>query len=374
MADLPDGFDLAALLAPLAGDAPAGVDLRQDFSPQSLYFRLRDARSEARQAERMIDQAADNPPLPEASWGVKRDTAWRGIRELAGRALLERTKDLEIAAWYTEALLRSDGLGGFTAGSLLLAGLAEAFWDALYPLPDEDGIATRVAPISGLNDSDGSLIQPLRKLPMLPRRDGSMLTFYDHEQSAEVAAISDPARREQRLAGGEVAPLEEVESWARAAAQSHLAPLRAAAEAAYAAWEAMAEIMAARAGADGPSTSRVRDVLEQIRRVAAKYAPPEAAPEAGAEPGGEALAAGAQPGSGYAAIGAGSREDMLRELGRIADFFRRTEPHSPLAYTLEEAVRRGRMNWPELLEEIVPDPTARSAIQTALGIKPAEPA
>jgi type VI secretion system protein ImpA len=60
---------------------------------------------------------------------------------------------------------------------------------------------------------------------------------------------------------------------------------------------------------------------------------------------------------------------MLRDLGRIADFFRRTEPHSPLAYTLDEAVRRGRMSWPELLAEIVPDETARNQMLVQLGIK-----
>ena len=50
-----------------------------------------------------------------------------------------------------------------------------------------------------------------------------------------------------------------------------------------------------------------------------------------------------------------SREDALRALGEIANFFRRTEPHSPLSYTLDEAVRRGRMTWPELLAEVVAD-------------------
>ena len=32
MADLPEGFDLEALLAPIPGDAPQGVDMREDFS------------------------------------------------------------------------------------------------------------------------------------------------------------------------------------------------------------------------------------------------------------------------------------------------------------------------------------------------------
>ena len=68
-----------------------------------------------------------------------------------------------------------------------------------------------------------------------------------------------------------------------------------------------------------------------------------------------------------------TREDMLRELERIADFFRKTEPHSPLAYTLEEAVRRGRLTWPELLAEVVPDDKVRSGMLVMLGIRPAPP-
>ena len=36
MADLPDGFDLEALLAPIPGDAPQGTDIREDFSSDRL--------------------------------------------------------------------------------------------------------------------------------------------------------------------------------------------------------------------------------------------------------------------------------------------------------------------------------------------------
>src|SRR5689334_2502030 len=101
MAEFPEGFDLDALLGPIPGDAPAGADLRADASPQSLYYRLRDARAEARAAERALE--ADDPlsaPPPE----------WRTIRDLGVEALGGYTKDLEIAAWLTEALLRGDGL------------------------------------------------------------------------------------------------------------------------------------------------------------------------------------------------------------------------------------------------------------------------
>ena len=59
--------DFEAILAPLAGDQPTGVDLRQDFAPTSIYFRLRDARAQARDAERQADTQGGDEGLP-ALW------------------------------------------------------------------------------------------------------------------------------------------------------------------------------------------------------------------------------------------------------------------------------------------------------------------
>ena len=44
------------------------------------------------------------------------------MRELALKTLTETTKDLEVAAWLTEALVRSHGLAGLAAGAQLMAG------------------------------------------------------------------------------------------------------------------------------------------------------------------------------------------------------------------------------------------------------------
>jgi type VI secretion system protein ImpA len=361
---VPEGFELDGLLAPISGDSPVGVDLRNDSSPGSLYYRLRDARAEARAAERTAD--AD----PDAEFVLP--PQWRSIRELAIKALTEQSKDIEIAAWYTEALVRSDGLPGLAAGARLIAGLSANFWDNdVFPLPDEDGIVTRVAPVTGLNGEggDGTLIQPLRKLQLFPRPDGGMYALWQYQQSAELTGIADPARRQQRLNAGAV-PFEAMERAARAAGAARLGGLRDQVIDALAAWQAMSEELDARAGADGPPTSRVRDLLQQILDLVNKYAP-------GVEGGTpEAVDRAAPAGSNTAISGAdatprgASREDMLRDLVRIAEYFRRTEPHSPLAYTLEETVRRARMSWPELLAELVPDNTTRFAILTSLGIKP----
>jgi type VI secretion system protein ImpA len=369
MADLPEGFDLEALLAPIPGDAPQGTDIREDFAATSLYNRLRDARSEARDAERGQDAAAADQEV--------RDPAphWRTVRELALKALAETTKDLEVAAWLTEALLRSHGLGGLTAGAKVMGGLAEQYWDGLFPLPDEDGMETRVSPVTGLNGRDGagSLMQPLYKLALFTRRqDGTPVAFYQYRQAEQQSTTAADRR----------AAFEALENDARAAGGRGFAAGLADAWAARAAWQAMATVMDEKAGADGPSTTAVRDLLSGIIEVAKRYAPPDAVAAvegaAGETAAGETADAGA-PGtvpSAGVAVASGpvaSREDALRTLGEIATFFRRTEPHSPLSYTLDEAVRRGRLTWPELLQEVVGDMAVRNGILTVLGIRPPPP-
>ena len=370
MAGTPDGFDLDTLLAPIDGSSPVGSDLREDFTPQSFYYRLRDARSEARAAERAADSDPD-------SSGDQQPAQWRTVRGLASKALETLTKDLEIASWYIEALVRSDGLDGLAAGARLIAGLTEAFWDTgLFPTPDEDGIASQVAPITGLNGqgADGTLIQPLRKLVLCQRPSGDPLYYYQYEDAVTVAGIADPTRREARLAAGSFT-FDDVDGWARGAGQAYFATQYSSATAALAAWEAMSTTLDAAAGQDSPSTGKVRDLLREIVAIIAKYSPssietPE--PPTGGSSRSEPDAGPAPPGGvPQAAIGrVVTREDMLRDIARIAEWFRKNEPQSPISYTLDDAVRRSRMSLPDLLAELVADPGSRHAILTGLGIKP----
>jgi type VI secretion system protein ImpA len=368
VADLPDGFNLEALLAPIPGDSPVGTDIREDFSAQSPYNRLRDARSEARDAEKLIDagtEAADPTPL------------WRTVRELAQKTLRETAKDLEVAAWLTEALIRSHGLLGLAAGARTIGGLSEKYWDTLFPLPSEEyGLEDRVSPVQGLNGADGggSLMQPLNKIQLFQRPDGSPIAYYQYQSSEQMTTL-DKVRLEARIKAGGI-PFGDMEKEARAQSRQ-LGGIRTEARAALKAWEDMAKVLDEKAGADSPSTSHVRDLLRALVAVANRYAPPEAAqpdpseePEEAAEGDDEAATDGA-PVTRVAAGQVMNREGALKQLEDLSAWFRRTEPHSPLAYTLEEAVRRGRLTWPELLEELLTDKNVRDGLLVKLGIRPA---
>ena len=63
-----------------------------------------------------------------------------------------------------------------------------------------------------------------------------------------------------------------------------------------------------------------------------------------------------------------SRQEAFQVLSRVSEYFRLTEPHSPISYALDQVVRWGRMSLPELLSEIVADRSARDEIFKRTGI------
>ena len=101
-----------------------------------------------------------------------------------------------------EGLTRLHGYAGLRDGFRLLHALVERHWDGLHPAPDEDGLATRLRPITGLNGegAEGTLIRPIRKIPLIRGQQGDY-ALWQIIQAGEVAALDDD-RRQQRLAAG----------------------------------------------------------------------------------------------------------------------------------------------------------------------------
>lgn len=363
-----ESIELAQLLAPLdGGEHGVGVDMRVDYAATSPYQKLRDARAAARAEERSRDSVgeSDEPPAE----------GWRTVFSVAQQALSTQTKDLEVAAWLTEALVRLHGLPGLTAGATLIAGLCDAFWDAGFPLPDEDGLESRAVPIGGLSGSsaDGTIMQPLRRLPLFRRTDGSGFGLYQW-QHAETTAGLPEERRAARIAAG-TPELKTLEAEARLD-KVYLSGVWQQVSVALQAWRELDRVVDTRFGPEAPSlrkvTSLLQDMLDVVTRLGG--APSAASQEAASQetagaagPTGEGGSAKPETGSTRGALL--TRDDALRELDRIAEYFRRTEPHSPLAYTLEEAVRRGRMSLADLLKEVLPDDETRNAMMYRLGMR-----
>jgi type VI secretion system protein ImpA len=110
----------------------------------------------------------------------------------------------------------------------------------------------------------------------------------------------------------------------------------------------------------------VRTALQEMLDTCNRFAPPDEAEGAAAE-GEQAGATGRATGAPSGAIG--GREQALRQLQALAEWFKRNEPNPPIGYTLDEAVRRSRMAWPDLVAELIADEPSRSAIMISIGMK-----
>jgi type VI secretion system protein ImpA len=261
------------------------------------------------------------------------------------------------------------GLSGLMAGASVIGGLVERHWDGLFPMPEEGDMETRLAAVAGLSGqgADGTLMQPLRKVALFRRPDGSPFSLWQYQAAVELSGIIDPARRAQRIDSG-VLPFEEVEKEARLAGATHWSAQRELITKTLASWKEMERIFDEKAGDASPAANRVRDLLEFVVETCQRFAPPDATTDGAAEmtsaTAGDGSAVVATPGS------ITGREQALRQVTEIAAWFRRNEPSSPIGFTLDEAVRRARLGWPELVAELVADETARHTLLTTAGIKP----
>ncbi|MBB6253231.1 type VI secretion system protein ImpA [Nitrospirillum iridis] len=365
-------LDIAGLLAPLPGDQPCGPDLRTHAGGDAVYFQLKDLRATAR----AIERRADSEDEAQSSLAE-----WQRIHDLARTVLAQRTKDVEIAVWLTEAAVRLDGFAGLADGFRLLAGLLDGHWDGVHPQPDEDGFAVRLAPIGGLNGhgAEGTLIQPIRKVPLLRDDGGEPFAYWHYALAQRASQTPDTRSRSGRTPPPTLDALSQRMSRQPAARnRALLADVRACRRV----FRDLDRLLTERVGADAPPTSTIAHILEEVEDavvfltgLSAKEEVEEAAvpdvilQSASGAPVVEAEAP-VQGGPHRPAKGISSREEALTLLAEIGQYFRRTEPHSPLSYTIEDLVRRGRMPLPELLAELLADAGARNTLLTTAGIRP----
>lgn len=350
------------LLQPISEDNPVGDDIREDPSQTSAYYSIKDARKAARAAERNNMFDGDN------SEAVKQ---WRKILELAPDILQNQSKDLEIASWYTEALIRRHGFQGLRDGFKLIHGLIEQYWDNLYPLPDEDGVETRVASLTGLNGegADGVLIAPIRSVEITQGNEPGPFSFWKYQQALEVEKIIDEQAKADKASKLGFSN-DDVEHAVSESSETFFVNIRDDVSQAIDTYREISRKLDEYCGTnDSPPTSNIINILEDclgtINHIGKYKMPAENVDEDEDAVNGTAGATATSAPSGPVK----SRADAFKKLTEISAFFRKTEPHSPISYILERAVKWGDMPLDDLMRELIPDSSARDFYGSLTGIK-----
>lgn len=159
-------FDTDELLDPISPDQPAGSDLRWTAE----WDRIKEARR-------------SDDGLDSGKWAKKERKAadWRLAKELAASMLRDRSKDLQLALWLTEADIKLRGFAGLRDGLRVTRELMLRYWDkGLYPVM-EDGPEDRAGPFEWLSNK---LVDAIVAIPITVRSDGGIDYGFVDQQDA----------------------------------------------------------------------------------------------------------------------------------------------------------------------------------------------
>lgn len=366
-------IDVEALLAPLPGESPAGADMQ--------YAGLHDEIREARRADERLDQG---------DWKREPKLAdWLLVERLATDALTHKTKDLRVAAWLCEALVKLYGFRGLRDGLRLMRGLLELYWEQLYPAAEDGELEARANALAWLNHQ---LAVAVRELPLTKSNVGGSYTFFQHDEArqfdipeqgsgnaADYKALRELAAREGKIT---------TEDWRKAKNATARAFYEEASMLLGACWlefEALDRTIDEKFGTQTPGLSILKHVLGDITALveqlvkekrllepdAVPAVPDDAAPAAAAagdfmhSPRTERRVEDVMP---SVAGQIETREIALQRLAEIAEFFRQTEPHSPVSYLVQRAVRWGQMPLELWLQEVIKDGNVLGDLRDTLGL------
>jgi type VI secretion system protein ImpA len=358
-------LDFDRLLEPIPGDEQAGIDLRTDLSPNSTYYAVKDARNAARTAERQAILDGE---------GSASGADWQPVLQHGLTVLAENSKDLEVAAYLIEALVRKQGFAGLRDGFRLVRELVERYWDGLYPRPDEDGMQTRVAPLTSLNgdEGEGTLIGPIANVPLTEGNSCGPFAHCHYQQAVALTQVADEETRQARIDRGAVS-MALIETAVRETPAGFFAQLVEDLRASQEEYAQLGAVLDERCGDETPPTSNIRSALAicletvtVLARDKLAVAPTDDGKASESE-GTNVPATLAGPSSGNGVIR--TREEAFQQMLRLAEFFRKTEPHTPVSYAIEQVVRWGRMPLPDLLTELIPDEGSRTQFFRFVGIR-----
>ncbi|HEX7832934.1 MAG TPA: type VI secretion system protein TssA [Thermoanaerobaculia bacterium] len=351
--------DVERFSAPISDERPVGEWLR--FDP--LYDEIKQLREQ------------DDPTLPQGVWQRELKKAdWPGVARVCESALESRTKDLQIAAWMSEAWTAMHGFAGFERGMNVLTSLCTNFWDGVYPALEDGNGDARVSPIVWIADR---LVLPLKSVPITaPAGEETKAYAWRDWESALYIANAKPAKGAAPLADTVVTQSKFLVA-VSLTPSARFAAIEAELVAAGSALDALESTLAQKLGSDrAPSLTPLRTPLHAMQQFVSRVRlerDPEGefdGVEAVAHKEGEMLDEGAAPVAMSGAIA--SRAEAYHRLRQAADFLMRTEPHSPVPYLVRRAISWGNLSLAELLEELLQKNTDLATINALLGIRKTE--
>ena len=363
--------DLGIFLAPISGPNPSGVELRNDARFHAIERLLEPTSRSERQAK--VDQGG----------GGVVNVDWSGIVDQSAE-LATQGRDLRLLVIVARALANAQGFAGLVEGLDLLTRTVTDHWDNLHPAlrdnpaPKEAAIR-RTNAMAQLENADNGLRCDLEFTPVMTLRIVGTITCGDLADgiltASQVLALAPgiSEREKPALLATHEARANRVRSGVKAYASEQpqaMSDLIAAVTLAQKSLTGLEAAIGARVSDDGVGMKfeklsgflgRILQTLNATQDSTGEHAAQAAEGTTMANDpamsmnGATPLANGQMMGGGAGLPGrVASRQDVMRCLDMIIDFYERTEPSSPIPHLAQRMRKMVPMNFVQLMEEIAP--------------------
>lgn len=314
--------DVEALIVPVADDNPAGPDMSYHAARQEIESAF----------ERSISD--DSTGGAEADW---RET----IRQIETQAT--ETRDIWLPVYLMRAGAKAGQLDTVESGAELLAGLLENLWGSVHPQLDDYGFQGRKGPCESLTRLS-EFLNPFRDVVLLDHPRLGSYSARDFERFRENGASEEGYGMFRAL-------IEETSDEDLQAIVERISGITNSIR-------RVDVVLVAKADGDtGTNFQPTYEMLEQVRKGVAAFlqGQPEGDAEAISGANGAGYADAERPAGPNFSGGIDSREDVVRAMDAIADYYKRKEPGSPVPFALRRARVWVSLDFLEVLEDIAPN-------------------
>lgn len=326
------------LAQPISDDLPCGEDLEYDPAFQQMEVMM----------QATAEQEFGDTVIP----GSGPD--WKGVSTQVDD-LNPRTRDLRVLTNGALADLHLKGLHAFSQSLEALNTCLETFWEQIYPELDADDnndATMRYNTLQILNDFDVVCVG-LENAPLVEVKGLGSFSLHDIELSEGKInpANEDEEVHDIALIQGAFSEADEESLTALGEGISgSISKLKRTAEI----WDQFAT------NSQSLSNEETLKVLNEIHQAIEKYAPIAAAAATDDEAGDEAGEEGAPVKASSISGAINDRNDVIRAIDKICEYYSVNEPSSPIPLLLRRAQRLVPKSFFEILEDIVPDSVAQA--------------
>ncbi|MET0065411.1 MAG: type VI secretion system protein TssA [Candidatus Thiodiazotropha sp.] len=324
-------IDIDQLLSSVSEEEPSGPDMEYDPLFGEME-RAATAKEEQQYGDTII-------PAEEPDWKELKKTSLK---------VLAQSKDLRAAIHLTRALIHTDGFPGIADGLSLIKGLLTTYWDSVHPRldPDDNNDPTlRINTLINLCDPTDFLLA-INRVPVVSSSVMGQFSYRDMQIADGMIERSESDNKE--LSG------ELIDAAFREAGDEQNQETLNLINAASQCVTEIESYLNEQVGMDqSPDLTALPNLLNQIAQETSRHS--------GVGVGSGETAQDGQPqnAAGAAAMEAppgtiNSRDDVVRTLERISEYYAKHEPSSPVPLLLDRAKRLVKMDFHEIVEDLAP--------------------